>query len=214
MIVFHYRKTLRACAACALAFAFAVVCGAVPASAQKKKKAAPRFTVAADTTMRLRLNDKLSSKDARVGDTFASTVVTPLYARGVEVIPAGSIVTGHVTHVTRAGRKSQAGSLNVTFTSLELPNGARHAINASLTTSASADNEGEVKGKSSTKKNVAFAGAGVVVGGLINGVAGAATGGIIGVGRAAIKKGEEAEVKPGKEFDVILNRAVTLNAYR
>jgi hypothetical protein len=29
-----------------------------------------------------------------------------------------------------------------------------------------------------------------------------------------IKKGEEAEVKPGKEFDVILNRAVTLNAYR
>ncbi len=140
MIVFRYRKTLKACAACALALAFAVACGAVPASAQKKKKAAPGYTVAAATTMRLRLNDK--------------------------------------------------------------------------TTSASADNEGEVKGKSSTKKNVGFIGAGLVVGGLINGVAGAATGGLIGVGRGLIKKGEEAEVKSGTEFDVILNRAVTLKAYR
>jgi hypothetical protein len=212
MIMFNRRMTLKACAACCLAVALA--CGAVSAYAQKKRKAAPVYTVAVNTTMRLRLNDKISSKDARVGDTFASTVVTPLYVRGVEVVPAGSTVTGHVTHVNRAGRKSQAGSINVTFTSLELPNGARRAINASLTTSASADNEGQVKGKSSTKKNVAFIGAGLVVGGLINGVAGAATGGLIGVGRGLIKKGEEAEVKPGTEFDVILNRAVTLNAYR
>lgn len=210
--MFRQRMTLKACAACCLAVALA--CGAVSASAQRKKKAAPKYTVAVNTTMHLRLNDKLSSKDARVGDTFNSTVETPVYVRGVEVVPAGSIVTGHITHVSRAGRKSQAGSINVTFTSLELPNGARHALNASLTTSASADNEGEVKGKSSTKKNAAFIGGGLVVGGLINGVAGAATGGLIGVGRGLIKKGEEAEVKRGTEFDVILNRPVTLNAYR
>lgn len=210
--MFSQRMSLKACTACCIAVALA--CGAVSAYAQKKRKSAPKYTVAANTTMHLRLNDKLSSKDARVGDTFTSTVETPVYVRGVEVVPAGSTVTGHITHVNRAGRKSQAGSINVTFTSLELPNGARHAINASLTTSASADNEGEVKGKSSTKKNAAFIGGGLVVGGLINGVAGAATGGLIGVGRGLIKKGEEAEVKRGTEFDVILNRAVTLNAYR
>ena len=207
------RITSRSGAGLLLAAAVLFACGATPAAAQKKQKA-PKYTAPAHTTMRLRLNDPLSSKDAQVGSTFASTVVTPLYVRGVEVVPAGSIVTGRVTHVTRASRKSQAGSINVTFTHLELPNGAGHPLNASLTTSASADNEGEVKGKASTKKNVAFVGAGAVVGGLINGAAGAVTGGLIGVGRGLIKKGQEAEVKPGTEFDIILNRGVTLGAFR
>ena len=213
--MFRGRMTSRSCAVCLLALAAAFACGAPSAAAQKKKKRSPpTYTVPANTTMRLRLNDPLSSKGAKVGDTFSSTVETPVYVRGVEVVPAGSIITGHVTHITRASRKSQAGSLNVTFTHLERPNGSGHALNASLTTSASADNEGEVKGKSSTKKNVAFVGAGAVVGGLINGAAGAVTGGLIGVGRGLIKKGQEAEVKPGTEFDIVLNRPVTLTAYR
>jgi hypothetical protein len=211
--MFRGRTTLRSYAVCLLALIAALACGAPSATAQKKKSP-PMYTVPANTTMHLRLNDPLSSKDAKVGDTFTSTVETPVYVRGVEVIPAGAVVTGHVTHVTRASRKSQAGSLNVTFTHLERPSGSGHALNAALTASASADNEGEVKGKSSTKKNVAFVGAGAVVGGLINGAAGAVTGGLIGVGRGLIKKGQDAEVKPGTEFDVILNRAVTLTAYR
>ena len=88
----------------------------------------------------------------------------------------GSIVIGHVTHVVRASRKSQGGSLNVAFTRLELPNERTYAMNASLSESASADNEGEVKGKSSKKRNVAFIAGGAVVGGLINGAAGAGIG--------------------------------------
>jgi hypothetical protein len=207
------RTTLRSTAGLLLAYTVLLACGAHSAAAQKKQKV-PKYTVPVNTLLRLRLNDSLSSKDAQVGGTFTSTVVTPLYVRGVEVIPAGSIITGHVTHVTRASRKSNAGSINVTFTHLELPNGAGHPLNASLTTSANADNEGEVKGKSSTKKNVAFVGAGAVVGGLINGAAGAVTGGLIGVGRGLIKKGEEAEVKSGTEFDIILNHSITLKAFR
>lgn len=211
--MFRDRITSGCRAACVLAVALVLACGVLSVPAQKKKQK-PKYTLPADTTIRLRLNDKLSSKDARVGGAFTSTVVTPLYVRGVEVIPAGSIVNGHVTHVERASRKSQAGSINVTFTSLDLPDGAHHPINASLATSASADNEGEVKGKSSKKNNAVFIGAGAVVGGVINGAAGAVTGGIIGVGRGLIKKGQEAEVKSGTEFNVILNRGVTLSAYR
>ena len=212
--MFRDRLTLKGFATYALFAALVLANGAVYTPAQKKSKSPPKYTLPANTTLRLRLNDKLSSKDAQVGSHFTSTVVTPAYVRGAEVIPAGSIVTGKVTHVNRAGRKSEAGSINVTFTHLELPNGKHHPLNASLTTSASADNEGEVKGKSSTKKNVAFIGGGAVVGGLINGAAGAVTGGLIGVGRGLIKKGQEAEVKPGTEFDIILNRGVTLGAFR
>ena len=182
--------------------------------AQKKKKAPPRYTVAANSLMRLRLNDALSSKNAKVGDQFSSTTVDPVYAKGLQVIPPGSIVTGHVTHVTRAGRKSNAGSLNVAFTSVELPNGKSQPLNASLATSGNADNEGEVKGGSSKKRNAAFIAGGAVVGGLINGVAGAGIGAGAGVAGALIKKGKEAEVKPGTEFNIILNRPLVLPEYK
>jgi len=182
--------------------------------AQKKKKAPPRYTVAANSLMRVRLNEALNSKNARVGDQFRSTVVDPVYARGFQVIPPGSIVIGHVTHVTRAGRKSSAGSLNVAFTGVQLPNGKLHPLNASLATSGSADNEGEVKGGSSKKRNAAFIAGGAVVGGLINGAVGVGIGAGAGIAGALIKKGKEAEVKPGTEFNIILNQPLALPEYR
>ena len=186
---------------------------ALSGSGQTRKKS-PRYTLPQDSIIRLRLNNKLSSKNAHVGDTFTSTVVTPVYVRGVEVIPAGCIVTGSVTHVDRAGRKSQAGSINVTFTNLKLPNGRQHSINGSLAESASADNEGEVKGKSSKKRNAKFIGRGMVMGGIFNGATGVVTGGMIGAARGLIKKGEEAQVDSGTEFNIMLDRSVSLSAYR
>jgi hypothetical protein len=137
-----------------------------------------------------------------------------VYARGFQVIPPGSIVIGHVTHVTRAGRKSNAGSLNVAFTGVHLPNGKLYTLNASLATSRSADNEGEVKGGSSKKRNVAFVAGGAVVGGLINGAAGAGIGAGAGIAGALLSKGKEAEVKTGTEFNIILNQHLTLPEYK
>jgi hypothetical protein len=164
--------------------------------------------------MRLRLNDSLTSKKANVGDQFRSTVVDPVYGKGFQVIPPGSIVIGHITHVVRAKRKSNAGSLNVAFTAVQLPNGRTYSLNGSLAESASADNEGEVKGKSSKKRNAAFIAGGAVVGGLINGAAGLGIGAGAGVGAALFSKGKEAEVKPGTEFNMILNRSLLLPEYK
>lgn len=188
--------------------------GASDLFAQKKKRVPPRYTVTANSLMRLRLNESVSSKNAKVGDQFSSTVVDPVYAKGLQVIPPGSIVTGHITHVIRAGRKSNAGSLNVTFTGVQLPNEKSYPLNASLAKSGSADNEGEVKGGSSKKRNLAFIGGGAVVGGLINGVAGAGIGAGAGIAGALIGKGKEADVKSGTEFNIILNRPLALPEYK
>ena len=130
------------------------------------------------------------------------------------MFPAGAIVHGHVTHVERASRKSNAGRINVAFTSIKIPNGVSYPISGSLASSDSADNEGEVKGNSSKKRNASFVGRGMVVGGLMNGAAGVATGGLIGAARGLIKKGEEAEISPGTEFNMILNQSVTASAFR
>ena len=184
------------------------------ASAQKKKKGPPKYTVAANTVMRLRIVDPLNSKNAKVGDQFRSTVVDPVYAKGFQVIPAGSIVMGHITHVVRASRKSNAGSLNVAFNAVQLPNERTYPLNGSLAQSDNTDNEGEVKGGSSKKRNAAFIAGGAVVGGLLNGAAGMGIGAGVGVGAALLKKGKEAEVKPGTEFNMILNRSLLLPEYQ
>jgi hypothetical protein len=208
------RKTIKSCAAYALMAAFMLVSAVASLPGQKRQKPPPKYVLPVDSVIRLRMNDKLSSKNAQVGNTFSSTVVTPVYVRGVEVIPAGSIVTGSVTQVERASRKSQAGSINVTFTHLKLPNGKLYAIDASLANSDSADNEGEVRGKSSKQRNARFIGRGLVIGGIFNGAAGAATGGMIGAARGLIKKGQEAEINPGTEFDIMLNRSLPMSAFR
>lgn len=182
------------------------------------------YTIAANTVIRVRMNEEISSGNARIGDRFTTTVVDPVYARGIEVIPAGSIVTGRVTSVNRASRKSKAGTMGVGFISVQLPNGVTRAINGSLTDvsgeSVSSDNEGQVSGRSSTKRNVVFIGGGAATGALIGAIAGggkgagigAGVGAGLGVAGALFSKGKEAVVKRGTEFGVVLNQSVALPA--
>jgi hypothetical protein len=179
-------------------------------------------TVSANTVLRVRINEEISSENARVGDRFTTTTVDPVYAGGVEVIPAGSIVTGRVASVLRASRKSKAGTLGVSFVSVQLPSGMTRSINGSLTDvaseSVSSDNEGQVSGRSSMKRNVVFIGGGAAAGALIGAIAGggkgAGIGGILGGGAGAagayFSKGKEAVVKRGTEFGVVLNQSVAL----
>ncbi len=198
--------------------------GALPAMAQKKKRTGPpRYTVPVNTTIRVRMNEKLTSQNANVGDRFTTTVVDPVYARGIEVAPSGSIVTGTVTTVKRAARKSKAGAIGVAFISIRTPAGRTYPINGSLTDldgTVNADNESGVTGRSAKKRNVVFIGGGAAGGALIGAIAGGGSGAAIGAGVGAglgiagslIKKGKEAEVKPGTEFGVILNRSVSMYA--
>jgi hypothetical protein len=181
-------------------------------------------TISAGHKIRVRMNERLSSETARVGDRFTTTVVDPVYAEGVEVIPAGSTITGRVTSVTRAARKSKAGILGVSFISLQLPTGLTRAINGSLSDlsneTVSYDNEGQVTGRSSRNRNIVFIGGGAVTGALIGAIAGGGKGAGIGLGVGAaagiagsyFSKGKEAVVTPGTEFGVILNQSLSLPA--
>ena len=183
------------------------------------------YSVNAGQTIRVRMNQTISSETARIGDQFTTTVVDPIYAGGVEVVPAGSTVTGQVTSVQRAARQSKAGTLGVHFVSLRLPGGIARSINGELTSagaseSVNADNEGEVSGRSATKRNVVFIGGGAATGAIIGAIAGGGKGAGIGAGIGAglgvagalFSKGHEAVVKPGTEFGVILNQPISLPA--
>ncbi|MBS1795020.1 MAG: hypothetical protein JSS81_14260 [Acidobacteria bacterium] len=225
-------KVLTAIVAMLLAF------GANAAMAQKKKpvirkkttvtKPAPKptvklYTVDTGSVFRVRMNGSISSKTAKAGDTFTTTVTEPIYANnGMVVIPSGSTVTGRVDTVVPAKKGGNPGQIAVSFISVKLPTGKTHAINGSLTDlntkDAKSDNESTASGDKMKNRKIIFIGGGgaggAVLGAAIGGGKGALIGGLIGAGAGylgeKLTKGEEAEVKTGTEFGVYLNQAISL----
>ncbi len=209
------------------------VFGTFEAMAQKRRPAINRraavsrtsanlYTVPRGERIRVRMNETLSSKTARAGDTFTTNVTEPVYSNnGVVVIPVGSTIVGRVSSVKQAKKGGDPGSIDVSFTEVKLPNGTRRSINGSLTDldtkKAKSDNEGTASGDDRKNDKLIFIGGGAaggaILGGAIGGGKGALIGGILGaVGGLAgerLTKGEDAEVKSGTEFGVYLNQSAS-----
>lgn len=224
----------------ALVFAILLAIGSGDAMAQKKKPVlkkkpvakkvvkpvTPMFTVDSGTIFRAKMNSTISSKTTAAGSTFTARVIEPVYSTtGEVVIPEGSTLIGRVDSVKPARKGGNVGEIDVSFTSVKLPNGKVRAINGSLTDldskSAKSDAEGTASGDKTSHRKVKFIGGGgvggAVIGGAIGGGKGALIGGIIGgVGGLIAEtqtKGEEATVKSGTEFGVYLNQTISLPRY-
>jgi LysM repeat protein len=184
------------------------------------------YKVDAGERIRVRLEDKITSKSSMVGDQFMSRVTESVYSStGVVVIPEGTTVVGVVDSVKKAKKGGDPGTIDVSFTELRLPNGTVRRINGSLTNldtdDAKSDAEGTASGDKMKHRKVIFIGGGgaggAVLGAAIGGGKGALIGGIAGavgglIGERMLK-GEDAEVKAGTEFGVYLNKAVYLPRY-
>ncbi|HKP69685.1 MAG TPA: hypothetical protein VJV05_10415 [Pyrinomonadaceae bacterium] len=194
-----------------------------------KRTAAPAvklYTVTGGKRVHARMNDTISSKTAHVGQTFSASTTEPVYSStGVVVIPEGSELTGRVDAVVAAQKGGKPGTIDVSFTRVRLPNGTTRRINGSLTDlytdDAKSDVEGTATGDKMKHRKIIFIGGGgaggAVLGGAIGGGKGALIGGIIGAAGGFLgeryTKGEEAEVRSGTEFGVIINQAISLPRY-
>lgn len=197
---------------------------AVPALAQRM------VTVPNGTVIPLKMETYLASDTSRVGDRFTATVFRNVDINGRIVIPSGSKVEGHVTAVERSERSSKAGTVGVAFDRLVLTNGQSIQVDGTLTTLDEAarqqidqdriDQEDRVEGGSRTRRAVVFIGGGAGAGAIIGAVAGGAKGAAVGAGVGAVLgtigvllgKGEKAEIKPGTEFGMMVERSFTVNA--
>ena len=179
------------------------------------------YTLPVGTIINVRMNSDISSKSAKPGDTFSTTLIGPVMVRGIELLPAETKIEGRITKVVKASKKSEAGRLSVVFEKLLLPDGESREIVGelvSLVDKETTDNRQQVKGESSAKENAAMIGGGAVVGAIIGAVAGggngaavgAAVGAGVGGGGALIKKGNEAVVKANSELSIALKEEVTL----
>ncbi len=132
--------------------------------------------VPAGTTLAIRVNRRISVKEARAGDRFTGEVVRPVMSGNSVAIPAGTPVEGVVDASHRRGHFKGRSVLELRLVSMSL-NGQRYALDT-------ADNVRSKKGKG--KRSAAFigggTGAGMLIGGLATGGVGLVVGGLIGAG--------------------------------
>jgi peptidoglycan hydrolase-like protein with peptidoglycan-binding domain len=111
-----------------------------------------------------------------------------------------------------------------------MPNGATIPVDATLTTLSEEgrrqldrdviDEEDRVGGGSRTRRAVVFIGGGAGAGAVIGAIAGGGKGAAVGAGLGAVlgtmgvllTKGEKAEVQPGTEFGMLIERSFTINS--
>lgn len=144
--------------------------------------------IPSDTTLLIELLNPLSTDVSQRGDRFQARVIEP---REYE----GSIIEGRITRLQRPGKVKGTAELQLSFDEIRLPDNRSASLHAEVIEVIASggsdgvgevDKEGGVKGKSSTKDDVAKVGAttgvGAILGAIIGGGKGAAIGAAIGAG--------------------------------
>jgi hypothetical protein len=130
------------------------------------------YTVPAGTALVVTMGQTVSAKNSSVGDSFTGSLAQSVVVHGVNVLRAGTPVTGTVTASKGQGRFKGSGDLGIAI---------RRVGNYSVTTSSY---EATSKGKG--KRTAGFvgggAGGGALIGGLAGGGKGALIGGLLGAG--------------------------------
>jgi hypothetical protein len=185
------------------------------AQTRRTRRPASAVVVPAGTSLRIRLNNELSSKDSRAGDRFTATVVNP--SRYEE-----ATVTGHISSIKESGRVKGRTSMTLAFDSIQLTNGRRGVLRGEVIriyesgseSASKVDDEGRVesgsRGKQTIKRGGIGAAAGAILGGIVGGGKGAAigliVGGAAGAGSVAIDGSKELKLESGTEMLVRVTR--------
>ena len=161
-----------------------------------------------ETVLLVELQNSLSTDATQQGDRFEARVLEPREF-------TGSTVQGRVVRVKRAGKVSGSAELQLAFESIRTPDGRTTSLSAQvievLNTGHSdeageVDNEGGVRGKSTTKDDVSKVGASTGIGAIIGAIAGggkgaaigAAIGGSIGTAGVLTQRGKDLRLPQGQ----------------
>lgn len=98
---------------------FVAITLATPVAGQQKRYAArtppERYQIAAGTALLLKLKTPVDSATAKLDQQVDATVWSPVIQNGIELIPAGSTVSGRVSAVEPASERKLLGTLTMAF---------------------------------------------------------------------------------------------------
>ena len=167
-------------------------------------------TLPAGTVLPVELTSSVASDTSRAEDEVRGTLRRPVSVDGVQVLPAGTTVLGHVTDATRSARVKGRATVAFRFNRLDLPGeGARYDIRT-----ATVSRVAPATKKQDAAKIGGGAAGGAIIGGILGGgdgaAKGAAIGGAAGTGVVLSTRGKEVRVGPGTALSVKLTEPVTV----
>lgn len=114
-----------------------------------KGKASKSDYLKKNTKLKISINQELNSLASEIGDEFSATLLNDVNINDVNLIPVGSIVTGHVADIMHSGKASKQATIEILLDKILLPsgkyisiNGAKFAANSKYT-----NKKREVKGE-------------------------------------------------------------------
>jgi hypothetical protein len=167
-----------------------------------------KVTIPSGTTFAVRLVDPIDSETATQGQTFHTTLNSPLAVDGATAIPAGYTVEGHVVTVQSAG-KFAGQSLLVLQMDRITAAGSTYNIQTDQY-----KKQGSSRGKNTVEKVGAGAGIGALIGALAGGgkgaAIGAAAGGGLGAGAQAVTHGQQIKLPSETVLNFTLQQSLTV----
>jgi hypothetical protein len=168
---------------------------APPAPAPPPRPPAPvvrTVSVAAGTTLPIRLTDALDTATTQTGQSIHGTLAADIIADDMVAIPRGTPVTGRVVEAKDATHFSGSSSLTLELTQVELKGGPIAVSTAPFS------QQGKGRGKNTAMKTGGGAALGAIIGAIAGGgkgaAIGAASGGGLGAGVNAVTKGEQVKI--------------------
>src|SRR5688572_21341668 len=125
-------------------------------------KAQSIYELEAGTKIRVQMDNEINSEVSSVDDTFTAVVDEPVVVRDVVVLPAGTVIEGRVTKVTRAEIGGKKGGMDVKFETIRFADGVKRDIEGVLVN--------DLKAESSFKTGILSVIAGTAFGALIGAV--------------------------------------------
>lgn len=179
-------------------------------SEQEASEAAPQLVeVSAGTKIRVRLDDRLSSKENQSGDTFRATLEDDLRVGDHLVAAKGSRLVGRLSNVQKSGKVKGRATLSMTLNEIRVEGGDSYPFPTSTLAF-----QAEGSKKEDAKKIGIGAGVGAVIGAIAGGGKGAAIGAAIGGGAGAgatlLTSGDEVEFSVEQLFEFKLGKDIEM----
>lgn len=167
------------------------------------------ITIPAGTVLPVSLETSVGSDISRVEQPVHGSLRRAVVIQGVQVLPAGAAISGHVTAAERPGRVKGRGRIAMRFTELDTPGeGTARISTATVARIAPATKEKD------TLEIIAPAAGGAVLGRVVGGKSGAAKGAVIGgaagTGYVLSTRGKEVRLGRGASLGVRLTAPLTV----
>lgn len=166
-------------------------------------------TLPAGTVLPLTLRTTVGSDTSSIEDPVRATLRRDVRLNGVEVLPAGTAVTGHVTQAQRSARVKGRANVAFRFTRVDVPGAGTTNIRTGAVSR---------RAPGTKKKDAATIGGGAVGGAIVGGILGggdgaakgAAMGGAGGTGVVLATRGKEVRLAAGSPISVKLTAPLTV----